>query len=295
MTDNTPPYHAPPIAEILVKRGQDFLPLLRCPHTQQPLTRDGNVLVSQSEPPHQYTSYGEVLRLVADEQRAQFDAKSNAEAATHEKAGRVPLTIEDFRRLPQTAPPNGDSDYWQRRAVVTAEMWRVLEAIRVDEERLPIGSMGEAVDLTDGMGWIGYGLDVSGYITIALGHDVGPYGLGVFPHTRYLRVQASLAAPPLTPDKFDLVTFSFSLETLEEPLLALQNAARLLKHGGTLVVLSDQATVNLDEAQATLQTAGLEVQQQRVGAMGGKYSRRLKNLTGRRPGVPPLVVARRLG
>lgn len=273
------------LREILGKRGPHYLSLLREPTTGKVLDNDHSYPVEEDG----------ILRLISAKQRAIFDAQATTRANQRQNDGWQAPTPEEFRRLPQTSLTGWPMNYWQRRSVCTAEMWRILEHIRVEEDRLPIGPMGNALDLTAGMGWLGYGLDVSGYITIVLGEDTGRYGLGAYQYSRYLRLQASISNPPLTANSFDLVVFSFSLEILDSPQIAIENAARLLNEGGILIIMSDQFEKSaLDAADAMLRgIADLKVRRQRVGAMGTKANRVMKNMLGGSPDVPPLIIARR--
>ncbi len=271
------------LKEILGKRGPHYMPLLHDPTS-------GNSLKEG-----QYQDEDGILFLLGEEQRATVDAQATARSQERATKGWQAPTPEAFRRLPQTGLPGWPVNYWQNRSFCTAEMWRLLEKIRIEEDRLPIGPMGNALDLSDGMGWLGYGLDVSGYITVVISEDTTNYGLRAYNNTRYLRIQADLTNPPLSGSKFDLVVFSFSLEMLDKPQDAVQNAARLLKVGGTLIIMSDQIEQStLASAETTLQAdKTLTVRRQKVGAMGGKVTRVMKNLVGGAPDVPPLLIARR--
>ncbi|MCB9436184.1 MAG: methyltransferase domain-containing protein [Anaerolineales bacterium] len=278
------------LSQKLSKRGHQFLPLLRCPVTGSSL-EDHHTHFQTPDGSHIYQFEAGILRLLTPEQKRAFAAEELSISTENQSNDWQSPTPDDFRQLPQTGLDGWPLGYWQRRAEITAEMWRVIEHIRVDEERLPIGPMGNAVDFTDDMGWIAYGLDMSGYTTIAVSQSIGSYGLGVFDHSRYLRVQAAIDNPPLTPEQFDLVVFSFSLKT---PQPTLDHAVRLLKKGGLLIVMADKGNESIQqEAGTALQSLGFEARFQRVGAMGNTFSRTLKNLVGYRPDVPPLVVVRR--
>lgn len=283
-----------PLQEKLQSRGQNFIALLRCPVTGATLSRQADdYLISDGDPNLRYDYSDGIIRLVDDAQREAF-AKAAKERAQNwqNKGWQVPDT-EAFRRLPQAPLPTWSATYWQDRAYAVAEMWRVLEEIRIDEERLPIGSMGVAADFSDSMGWLGYGLDVSGYNTLVLSQYDDAYGLGVYPPSRYARIQGSLSDPPLAPDSFDLLTFSFSLETLENPYRAIEKAVPLLKARGLFIILSTSQTITSSESTNLLEAAGLAVNRRRIGAMGNAVGRRLKNLVGHGPKLPPLIVARK--
>jgi SAM-dependent methyltransferase len=232
-------------------------------------------------------------------QRETFEAASAAQAAEFTAQGRQAPDVDSFRKLPQTPLEGWPLGYWQQRAYSTAEFWRVMEAARIDAEMLPIGSMGYAVDLSENTGWFAYCLDVSGYNTVAVSPYSGAYGLDAYPYARYLRVQASLDNPPLAKGVFDLVVFSFSLDSVENPQVALQNAAALLRKEGHLVVMPDtdelQRQPNIVHiAETTLRAAGLKAQTRRVGPMGNPVSKLGQTLRRTVADTPPLVIGRRL-
>lgn len=276
-------------------RGQNFYALLRCPATGAPLTRDeaSHLLTSEAESTLTYRQHDEIVYLVTPAQQQRLEAAEVTSKAEMQRKKWAAPTTEDFRRLPQTALPDWPADYWQLRADATGEMWRVLEQLRREKGQLPIGSMGVAADFSDGMGWLGYGLDVSGYNTLVLSENKGEYGLGVLPSTRYMRVWGTLETPPLAPHSFDLITFSFSLETMDNPALALQHATALLKDNGIIIVLSAQQ-LQQDILVTPLQDAGLDVSAQPVRGLGNTLSRtvnRLRSLSSGNISSPPLIVA----
>lgn len=290
------------LVERIRKRGHNYVSLLHCPQTGKTLAQEQNHVLTEHSPnnghSYRYDYEDGILRLLTPEQRAEFDAASQKLTEQYQIEERAVPSHAEFRTLPQSNLENWPNGYWQQRTFCTAEMWRILEEIRIDNEKLPIALTGRAVDLTDGMGWIAYALDVSGYSTIALGQDAGMYGLGAFPISRYLRIQASITAPPLMSEKFDLVVFSFSFLYIENPNAALENAHDLLQQYGHLLILSDvvddDGKAKLTQAAKTLETLGFGITHRRVGAMGGKLSRTMKNLVRNVPNVPPIIVAQRL-
>ena len=290
------------LAERIRKRGHNYASLLRCPKTGKELVQENNYVMTEYTPnnghSYQYHYEDGILRLVTPEERKIFDAASQAITEQYQAEERAVPNHTQFRLLPQSDMEGWSKSFWQQRTLCTAEMWRILEEIRIDAEKLPIALTGRAVDLTDGMGWIAYALDVSGYSTIALGQDAGIYGLGAFPISRYLRIQASITSPPLADDKFDLVIYSFSFLQLEQPDIALENARNLLQPYGHLLILSDEVDDNgkekLSHAASNLESMGFAVDHRKVGAMGRKLSRTVKNLVGNVPNVPPIIVAQRL-
>lgn len=292
-----PPQNPLLTQERLKKRGGNHLAFLRCPVDGRALTSTDSGLVCQQEAGHIYPLEDGVYRLVTREQAVAFEQQSAVETQQLQGQGWLAPDVDTFRQLPQTGLAGWPVGYWQRRASVTAELWRVLEAARRDAEMLPIGSMGYALDISDSTGWLAYCLDVSGFNTIAVSQHVGPYGLTTYPYARYLRVQMAWDALPFETGVFDLVVFSFSLEKLTHPAKLLRKAAGLLQPGGHLAVMLDLPDdesngkpdlVSLSEK--VMREAGLEVERRRVTPMGNPVNKIAQTL--RRADAPALVVGR---
>lgn len=278
----------PSLAERLKNRGRDYTKLLRCPIDHKPVHVEGETLVCENGH-HSYSREG-IIFLLPDEQREQWDAAFEKKASElREKGWEVPDEGQ-FKALPSEALESWAADYWSIREYATAEMWRFLEDLRREREMLPIGDMGTAVEFTGEMGWLGYGLDVSGYATVIAGQDAGPYGLGAYNYGRYPRVQASITTPPLAENAFDLVLYTYCLDLIDDWEVAFKNARDLLKSDGHLLVFSDSdETVNV--ALDSLKNAGFNAHKQRVGGKGSKLNKMATTLRGG-PGAPPLIIAR---
>lgn len=288
MSDNG----SPRLTDKLRQRGQDMVALLSDPIDGGALQRDGTHRLLNPVTNQHYAIVENVVRLASPQQLAELEPQAKRNADQFLSKGWLAPDIEEFRRLPQTGIPSWSEEYWATRAAVVAEMWRILEQIRIEEDRLPIAPMGIAADISDGMGWVGYGLDVSGYITVVVSPYSGPYGLDVFPFSRYLRVLADPTTPPLSQNSFDLVTISFCLHNISAPQDLLTHASRLLKPNGLLMVLSADET-DLASATQILEAVGLSTQQQRVRALGNGIGRAVKNILQRGPDVPPILMGRR--
>lgn len=279
------------------KRGGIHLSFLRCPVDGSALTPTESGLVCQQAADHIYALEDGVYRLATREQSTAFSQQSEAAAQQFLAQGWLPPDVDSFRQLPQTGLTGWPIGYWQRRANVTAELWRVLEAARRDAEMLPIGSMGYALDISDSTGWLAYCLDVSGFNTIGVSQHVGPYGLTAYPYARYLRVQTAWELLPFEKRAFHLVVFSFSLEKCADPEPLLRKATELLQPGGHLAVMLEmpddetngkQDLVSLSER--VMRVAGLEVERRRVTPIGNPVTKIAQTL--RRADSPALVVGR---
>lgn len=282
------------LAERLKKRGRNYFAFMRCPIDGTPLQVDNN-RVTCSEGHHHYSRDG-IIFLLSDEQKAVYDKQSTT-LETQQLANGWAIPAEDtFKSLPQTALEGWPLGFWDNRAFTTAELWRFLEDVRHEADLLPIGDLGSVADLTGDMGWLGYGMDVAGYTVLVVGEDAGKFGINAYPYARYPRIQASIANPPLGENQFDFVLYSFSLPQLENPKIALANGAKLLKKGGYLIVLLDEDQAEgrnwVTRAEEGIAEAGLTVQRQKVGGMGGRLKKLSINLRGG-PGVPPLVIGKK--
>jgi SAM-dependent methyltransferase len=281
------------------KRGRNYLSLLRCPLDQSTLVAiDKTTLVSEENPDHIYHIHQGIIHLLTSEQDQFLTARSAPKIQAYQNQGIQPPLSEDFKSLPQTPLPNATPIYWQQRAYATAALWRVLERIRHAEGHLPVGPIGNAVEFTDGMGWLGYGLDIAGYTTIVLGEDKSSYGLAAYPYARYQRVYSSFETVPLASNIFDIVVFSFSLSINHNPERILKNAIQLLAPQGHLIVMFD----NLGNTPQTLPALvinvlheeKLHIERERMRPMSGGFARKmLERLQRRVPNIPALVIGKR--
>lgn len=278
----------PTLAERLKNRGRDYTKLLRCPIDDKPVRVDGESLVCKNGH-HSYSRDG-IIFLSPDEQREQWDQLYHEKALIlREKGWEVPDEGQ-FKALPSETLASWDATYWGKREYATAEMWRFLEDLRREREMPPIGDMGTAVEFTGDMGWLGYGLDVSGYATVIIGQDAGPYGLGAYNYGRYPRVQASIISPPLTGNAFDLVLYTYSIDLIDNHDEAFANSKKLLKSDGHLLIFCESDD-EVGDALKSLQKTGFSASKQRVGGKGPRLKKLATTLRGG-PGVPPLIIAR---
>jgi hypothetical protein len=271
-------------------RGHKFVPLLRCSVDGGRLEQVDDVLVCEEDPAHVYQRANGIIHLATETQHESFATASEERAQQRRSRGWQLPDPEAFKSVPQTPIRGWPVEYWQRRAFSTAAMWRVLERIRIANGDLPVGPMGNAVDFTEDMGWIGYGLDVAGFTTIVIGQDAGEYGLAAYDFPRYTRVQAAFDDPPLVENTFERVVFSFSLSQAVDPAQTLKNAVPLLRKGGCLIVMLEQGEHELvSVAETALNEAGLTVAREGIRPMGGGVNKIMQRLLNRVPVIPPLV------
>jgi hypothetical protein len=279
------------LTERLKNRGRDYSKLMLCPHDNTALHIEGEQLVCQDG--HHYYSRNGIIYLLSDELRQSFDAQAEITMTQRQAEGWPILAEDEFKRLPQTTPSGYPPSYWDKRAFATAELWRFLEDVRREAELPPIGHMGYAVEFTGDMGWLGYGLDVSGYGTIIVGQSATPMGLGAYNYGRYPRIQASVAHPPLVAGQFDLVLYTYCLSQVEDLQTCFHHGQRLLKPGGYVVVMLDESeATQIDTIESALTSAHLAVYRHAVGGMGNRLQKLSTTLRGG-PGVPPLLICQK--
>lgn len=266
--------------------------MLRCPLDNSRIIAIDETLVCEENPAHTYLIENGITHLLAPEHRTLLVEETHQLTEARRQQGFQIPNIEDFKQLPQTALSGWTAGYWTERAYAMAALWRVLERIRLAAGEPPVGPKGTAADLSDGLGWVGYGLDVNGYTTFVISQDTGVYGLGAFPYARYRRIFASLEAPPLAPKSFDVVVLSFSLHLTTHPERTLQNAIQLLAKGGYLIVMLTQHD-HESLAETTLRQAGLTVKRERMKPMAVGAKRISERLLNRIPRIPPLIIAHR--
>lgn len=281
-------------------RGRDYLSLITCPVDGAALRLHEGALSCADDPAHRYDFAGGIVRLVPPDRRAAVEGQSQGHEAVCDSQGWHSPAEDEFKSLPQTGLSGYPEGYWPQQAAATALLWRFLEAVRVRDGKLPVGPVGEAAVIGAGMGWLAYGLDVAGYATLALDARTGArHGLGVYPFSRYLRVQADPLRLPLARGAFDWVI-------VQEPLayfgdesaqrMILDQSLRALRPGGWIAVMDSLSpTLETHEAVRHLfASAGLApLSAPRRGGWRVRLLETRDRLAGREPGIPPVVVAQK--
>lgn len=200
-----------------------------------------------------------------------------------------PLDEFAFRQLPRKTPKGWETEYWEQRALSTAAIWDVLENDRRARGVRP-HSPGEstAVVLTDGMPYMAYGLDKSGYRTFAFSPNPGDYGLGVYQGGRFARILIDWSALPLGKGKFDIVIFKGGLEDVGDLSETLTAAVNSLSERGILIIADEN---DLSMASEIVTECGLAAEKAPISDTDKGF---LKNLLTRRSvTAPPMLIARR--
>ncbi len=280
-------------------RGRDYLSLLACPVDGAALRLQDGALACSADPAHRYAFEAGIARLVPADQRDAVAEHSARYEADCDAQGWQSPAEDDFKSLPQTGLPGYPETYWTQQAAATALLWRFLETVRLREGKLPVGPVGEAVVIGAGMGWLAYGLDVAGYATLALDARAGSrHGLGVYPFSRYLRVQVDGRRLPLARGAFDWVIVQEPLvgdEAAQQTLVG--QAVRALRPGGWIAVM-DSLSPSLETNERVsrlLDAAGLATMAapRREGGWRVRWQETRDRLAGREPGVPPVLVAQK--
>lgn len=277
------------LADRLKNRGRDYTKLLCCPIDGTQVHVDGEQLICEAGH-HHFSRDGIVFLLEADA-KAQLDAESTLAVQRNQETGRTVPEEDQFKSLPSVALEGWGSAFWELRRSATVEMWHFLEALRRERDMLPIGDMGNAIEITADMGWLGYSLDVSGYATVVVGQDSSEYGLGAYPYARYPRIQAPLTSPPLTENSFDLVLYSWSICLLDDLHHAFANAIQLLKPDGHIIVFPEPDD-DIDSIETALIANSLAVRRQRIRPTGSRL-KKLRAAFAGGPDFPPLLIAAR--
>jgi hypothetical protein len=259
------------------------LPYLIDPVTGADLTVTDGGLAPHDNLRQIYPIEDGILRLTLTDIRAQSDA-FDAECRA---LGRAAADEHTFRGLPRQGLDGWGELFWQQRSFSTAAVWDFIEAERRRQKRGSIGYQGVAADLSAGLPYMAYALDAAGYMAFAVSPYAGRYGLGVYPFSRFCRVQAAWDALPLKPGEFNLVIFSGSLASIDADALpdSLKQASRLLVDDGHLLITDSADT---ETARAILGDLGLRVDVRSVRGAEGRF----KSMLGGKTDVPPLLVAR---
>jgi hypothetical protein len=197
-----------------------------------------------------------------------------------------------FRSLPRTPIIGWSPTYWKQRALSTAAVWHIIEGERRKNGRRPMGPQGVAANLSNGLHYLAYGLDLAGYNTFAVSPFVGQYSLGVFPHGRYCRIQASWEALPLRPHSFDLVVVTNHEPEIAPDMLpiVMEEVAELIKDDGYLIVTD---TPEVQRFQPLFEAHKLKVRYLSVKGMEDKLLDRIRGMMKIQVELPPLLIATR--
>lgn len=264
-----------------------FTAHLREPHTGARLIATPDGFTSAADEMRTYPVLDGVIQLVAPEQRLKAEKLSQQ----HDSQSTYPQpSIADFRALPREIPAGWPEAEWKSRAASTATLWRLLEERRRASNQLPIGSLGTAAVFASGLDYLGYGLDVGGYVTYSMSPHRGPYGLGIAPpESRYTRSQISWDAVPLAEGVFDIVVCNDIVPLIDPSVEFLQRLLRLLRPDGVLFVLDNP---NPDPVCKILAEQGLHPTKISTGENKGFWSGLLRKV--RSSEFLPLIMAPRM-
>jgi SAM-dependent methyltransferase len=259
-----------------------------------------------------------LLDLRPPELRAAGDAFALEYRQARLAEGLEPMTPDEMRGLPEGNPRGYPRLYWQ----VRRESWQRLRGL--------LGPQALALTIADlgaGVPWLSHRLATLGHRVMAV--DLSPdvdFGLGAARHFstvadrgaavererygelgagRFLPVLGSLEQPPLAPCAFDAVICNASLHYAADLSLAVHHMARLLRPGGTLIVLDSPIgtrakggigpgrVLGRTEVEVALRGAGLRVEFHHVSRSLLWHRRQIVNRLLRRPAFEfPLVEAR---
>lgn len=265
-----------------------YLPYLVDPRTGGDLTAEDGHLIPTDDATYTYPIERGVLKLSAED----LSEVSDALEARYEAEGWGALTEFDFRMLPRVSPLAIASAFWKRRSLSTAAIWGFLEEERHKAGRGVVGLQGVVVELTLGMPYIAYGLDRGSYLAFTVSPNIGRFGMGIHPYSRYCRIQAPLHDVPLKNSRFDTVIYTACLPELDPDAAraALAEGIRLLKVGGHVLITD---TPDQDPHIAQLEAAGLTVRTRSVDVYDDDRAQKARAMLSRRNQHAPLIIATR--
>jgi SAM-dependent methyltransferase len=173
-----------------------------------------------------------ILRFLSPERLAAIAPFAHQYRAVREREGYRQPTPEFYRRLPETAPDDPHRNEWRIRRESFEHVKQHALAPRAPGTRV--------LDLGAGNGWLSHRLATLGCSVVAVDWlDDDEDGLGACRHyeTSFAIVQADFNALPFEPAQFDLVVLAGSLHYSPSPAATLEEARRMLRPGGTVVVM----------------------------------------------------------
>ena len=214
---------------------------MACPVDGAAVRLQDGILCCTADPTHRYSFEAGILRFVPADRRAAVESQSQAHEAACDAQGWHSPDEAEFKSLPQTGLSGYPMDYWPQQADATAQLWGFFWSYRAEKRRGRRWSSRRSGLI--GLVWAGPadGLDVAGYATLALDARAGErHGLGVYPFSRYLRVQVDPLQLPLARGAFDSVIFQETLSFFGDDAARksiLDQALRALRPGGWVAVM----------------------------------------------------------
>lgn len=207
---------------------------LTVPGTDQQLREHDGCLVHDQ---CTFVTVGEgIWDLVLSERRADLDEFATAYSAVRAAEGRE-LSPREVRRLPAVEPDHPLADMWQARAASFAALCNAIAP----------EAPGSLVDIGAGSGWLSAHLVKSGWHAAAIDVTVdGGDGLAAARHheCELVLARAEMEALPFASSSIDLAVFNASLHYAASVRSALDEAVRVLRPGGVLVVLDSPVFVD---------------------------------------------------
>jgi len=192
---------------------------------------------------HSFDDIGDgIWDLIRPERRSHFDRFACDYAAVRIAEGRE-MEPAEVQALPQVYPDHPIADMWRQRAQSHARFKSTLTQL----------SGGAAVDIGAGCGWLAADLARDGWQATAV--DVTVEGGDGLAAARYHSEEVQLAraemeALPFGSQRFDMAVFNASLHYAGSVTHALDEAVRVLRPGGKLVVLDSPVFSSAEAGRA---------------------------------------------
>jgi len=208
---------------------------LFCPHCRAGLAAlnfDGPATEMPCQCGQIYHWDGAIAHMIPPERRARLQPFLAHYTAVRKREGRMDWTAESWRALPRTAPDHRHAREWRIRAQSYAAFAGLLG-------RRSAGAL-VILDLGAGNGWLSQRLSRLGHRPVAV--DIHPDdcdGLGAGRHfgATWPAIEAEYDALPLADDFADIAVFNGSLHYSAGLEGTIAEAVRVLRPGGTIVVM----------------------------------------------------------
>ena len=207
-----------------------WVPAFVCPACQASLAEGGNAYTCVRCGTSFRRDQG-VYRFILPEQADRSRPFLSQYRSVRRADGHTEAAAASYATLPVVPPGSPNAAEWRirRRSFETA----------VSRGGLRASVRRRVLDVGAGNGWLSSRLSELGHDTVAvdLDDDAGD-GLGAaVPSMPFPLVQADFDAMPFAPGQFDLVLMNASLHYSPDPERTVEEAARLLRPGGSLMVM----------------------------------------------------------
>lgn len=206
---------------------------LACPVCQLPLDIQNNIAHCPQEG-HTFERIDGIWRLLPPNLPTQFSQFIQEYETIRLAEGRSSADATYYRNLPFTTPTDPMASDWAIRAQSYASLQKLIGQL------WPNHQPHQIIDMGAGNGWLSHRLAQMGQNLLAIDLTTNAYdGLGTHTHYEvdYLPVQAQFNHLPLLPNQADMVIFNASFHYTINAQETVQQALRVLKPLGYLIII----------------------------------------------------------